>query len=216
MPRFRRKPQREKFNLPLNQHKGPPPPPDVLPWYWHPNREGVKKAPADFSARLHEIDPDLEVVFSPVHERWIIWCKNSRIQHWLCRGWQLIMLWENPVTHEYMPLSNLVFGNLYYISREKWGNGKRYYDRTVAEAKARKDAKEKTYQDERQARQSEMAGSWKISSAGQGNRAALHDSGTLVPSQGEVNWRKETRRWRLPSEVIRREKDDKERRHYGE
>lgn len=212
--RYRRRKSSDQFAVPLNQHKGPPPPQEVLPWHWHPDRLGITYAPAAFRAQLHEIDTDLEAVYSPVHERWLIWCRNVKMRNHICPGWQLIFLWEDS-NKDYLPLTELVFNNLYVASRQKWGRASKYYDDIRKRAAEAQQSQENSYQDERQARQREMAASWKISSAGQGNRSALHDQGELAPSKGTQNWMNETRRWRLPSELIQREKDEKEQREYG-
>lgn len=218
--RRRRPEEREKFTVPVNQRKGPPPGPEVLPWYWHPDREGAVPPPAAFAEQLARIDPDLRVCYSPVHERWILWVKNPRIgrmgaAQWLCRGWQLLMLWEHSVTHEFLPLSELVFANVYLISAGRYAGAKEYYDKLMAEAERAKEERSKKFDNDRQAEQNEVRESWKISSAGDGSRSALHHSGTVVPSQGEAAWRAETRKHRLPPELLKREEEDREKAFYG-
>lgn len=213
--RRKRPEERTQVSVPLNLHKGPKPGPEILPWYWHPDREMVKPAPAAFRAQLARIDPDLRAVFSPVHERWLIWVRNPRIQHWMCRGWQMLFLWEHPVTHEFLPLNELLFHNLMLIDAKRYRNGQEYYakiEQRVAEAK---EAKERTYTDERHGLQREMMDSHQISNLGTGSKSALHDDGSLVDSQGTRNWRAETRKWRMPAEFLRREKDEKEQQRYG-
>lgn len=217
MPRYRRKrpSEREHFSIPLQKPSGPKPGPEVLPWYWNPNRESSVKAPAEFSRKLHAIDPDLETVFSPVHERWLIWVKNPRITHWLCRGWQLLYLWEDPRTHEFLPLNELVFHNLMLIDSSKYANAQAYYDRVQARIEEAKEERDKAYTAERRTRQEEMRQSHQISNLGTGSKAALHHDGSIVPSQGQQAWLDQTRKWRLPSELLKREQDEKEQRQYG-
>jgi hypothetical protein len=219
----RRKPhEREQFTVPLNQRKGPTPPPEILPWYWSPGREiATHRAPEAFLKRLHEIDPDLYVVFSPVHERWILWVKNPRVgrqgmqAEWYERGWQLLMLWEHPVTKEFLPLNELMFHNIYMINMEKYGNARQYFDKiqeNVARERAARDAK---YNGDRESQQNEFRQSLQISSAGRGNRFALHHDNVGAPSRGELNWREETKRLRLPSDMLKNVENEKEKQFYG-
>lgn len=217
MPRYRRKrpEERTQFAVPLNQRVGPPPGPEILPWYWHPNREGAQPPPTAFQEQLARIDPDLAVCFSPVHERWLIWVKNAQRVNSLCTGWQLIFLWEHPVTHAFLPLNELVFHNLYLVMASRFPNAIAYFDSIQAEMAKEKAAKEARHQDDRKTTQREFRASLQISSAGQGNRSALYHSGTLVPSPGEAAWRAETRKRRLPPEFIQAELDEKEKRAYG-
>lgn len=215
-PRYRRRPTpREGFSVPLRPHMGPPPGPEILPWYWHPNREGAQPPPAAFAAQLQRIDSELGVVFSPVHERWLVWVKNPRITHELCRGWQLLFLWEHPTTHEFLPLNELLFHNLMLVDATRFANAKEYFDRIQADIQQRRDARNKTLNDERHDMQREFIKSTEISSAGKGNKFSLYQDGTVVPSQADANWRAETRHRRLPSALIQQEKDDREKREYG-
>lgn len=214
MARLRRRSQ-EQFGVPLNQRKGPPPGPDVLPWYWHPGREGVTPPPAAFDRQLKAIDPDLAVCYSPAHERWILWVKNARILNDLCRGWQLLMMWEHPVTKAYLPLSELVFHNLFYISRKRWPNAEAYYDRINADIQREKAARMKRFQDDRQTEQREFYQGLRPSNIGSGSKVQMYGSGTVVPSPGDLAHRNATRKQRLPSAFIKAEQDDKEKQFYG-
>lgn len=219
--RRRRPHEREQFTVPLNQHTGPPPPPDVLPWYWDPQREGVKPPPAAFARQLREIDPDLRVCFNPVLERWVLWFKNPRIgtepgfPAFLRPGWQLLMIWEHPISHDYLPLTELLFHNIYVISRGRIGGAKQYYDRIQANIEREKAERDATYQNDRQAQQADFRSSLQISSAGRGNRFALHHDGGLVASPGEQAWRRETRKTRLGAEHLKQEANEAERKFYG-
>lgn len=213
--RRRRPEEREQFGVPLQQRKGPPPGPEILPWYWHPGREGAQPPPAAFAEQLKRIDPDLAVCFNPVLERWVLWVKNPRIQSEFCRGWQLLILWEHPVTKAYLPLNELMFHNIYVISAGRYANAREYFDKVESNISRQREQRAKDYDRERQAEQSELADFTRISSAAPGNRAALHHDGTLIPSQGHANHLRETRKWRLPSEMLKAEKDEKEKAAYG-
>lgn len=212
--KYRRRGPAERFSVPINQPRERPGP-EVLPWYWHPNRDGVTPAPVAFAKQLAAIDPDLRACFSPVHERWMIWVKNPRIQHALCRGWGLLFLWEHPVTKAHLPLSELVFHNLMLIDANRFRNGLEYFDKIQKRIEAAKAEKMKTHTNERQSLQREIRDSWQISSAGKGNKFALHHDGTAELGRGDRNWREDTRKHRLPSALLRQEQDDKERSEYG-
>lgn len=211
----RRNPRDGEFAVPIQQRQGPPPGPEVLPWYWHPGRDGAQPAPSAFDKRLKEICPDLAVVFSPVHERWMVWVKNPRIQHELCRGWQLLFLWEHPQTHEFLPLNELVFHNLMLIDSSKYAGAKDYFDKVQKSIDDARKEREKTYQNERRASQREFTKMFEISSAGSGSKFAMYHDGTMAPGQSDRNWRAETRKHRLPSEMLQHEKDEREIREYG-
>jgi hypothetical protein len=96
--------------------------------FFHPNRVDARLAPPDFRAQVHAIDPNLEVVWHPLHERWCVWVKNPRVRHHLCPGWQLLF----PVRYgdgSYMPLDARTLALIFDRSARKWGNGRQYWDR---------------------------------------------------------------------------------------
>ena len=214
MRRHRRDPT-DRFLLPSARRVGPAPGPEVLLWYWHPNRFGSRPPPSAFAAQLRRIDPDLSVVFSPVHERWLVWVKEPRIQHPLCRGWKLLFLWEHPRTKTYLPLNELLFHNLLLIDATKYASAVDYYTRVQAGIDRARAARAADYDRERQAEQGDLADLYRISNMGSGNRAALHGDGTLVPSRGHQDWLTATRAQRLPRAFLTREQDDREKRAYG-
>lgn len=204
-----------EFSLPLNARKGPKPGPEVLPWYWHPGRFGIEQAPKAFLEKLAKIDPDLRAVFNPVLERWQIWIRRPANQNSLCAGWSLLFLWEHPTTKAFLPLDELVFHNLHLMDGTRFRNASEYFGKIEAEWEKNKEARSKAFDDTRKDMQADMMKTHVISSAGQGNRSALYDSGTVVPSRGEAAWRRETRKWRIPSELIQREANEKEQEYYG-
>jgi hypothetical protein len=216
MPKYRRRrpEEREKFIVPLNQERKRRDP-EVLPWYWHPDRMGIERPPAAFDAQLKAIDKDLFVTYSKVHERWILWVRNARIQHPMCRGWQLLMIWEHAYTKEFLPLTELMFHNIFMISASRFPNAVKYYEDIQAGIEKRKQELQKDADNDRRALQSELLAGTQISSAGKGNKFALHHDGSVMPSLGELAWRKENRATRLPSDMLKQERDDKEREFYG-
>jgi hypothetical protein len=175
---------------------------------------------------LEEIDKDLAVCFSPVHERWLLWFKNPRIgkskdfPSFLRPGWQMLMMWETPKYPdgsggEYLPLTELLFGNIYIISRGKIGGAKKYFDKILADVARRKESMNRSYENDRKAQQADFRSSLQINSAGRGNKFALHHDGGLIAGPGEQAWRNETRKHRLGSAVLKQESNEKEQQFYG-
>lgn len=103
------------------------PPPEALNWWWNPSRSGVALGPEWFRAKLHEVDPELEVTWNRYTERFLIWTKKERMQTKICSGWLLLF----PVQYDdgsFMPLDERVIARLYHASSRKWGSGKAYFD----------------------------------------------------------------------------------------
>ena len=122
--------------------------PEHNPWYWHPNRVGVKFAPAWFQAKLHEIDTSLAVTWNPTTERWQVFTRKERMQHPVCQGWMLLFVVQG-ADGSYCPLDERVFARLYGASARRWGNGREYFmaveremerDREVTARRQRQDA----------------------------------------------------------------------------
>jgi hypothetical protein len=100
--------------------------PEVLDWFWHPNRGSVAFAPDDFRRKLHEMDPDLEITWHPIRERWLVWMRRPTFQTPICWGWLLLF----PVQNEdksHRPLDERVFARLYGASAHKWGSAREYF-----------------------------------------------------------------------------------------
>ena len=114
--------------------------------FFHPNRVDARFAPADFRARVHAIDQNLDVVWHPIHERWCVWVRNPHITHWMCAGWQMLF----PIKYgdgSFMPLDDRVFAMIYDRSPRKWGNAKVYFDRILDEIRREKKAKQQAHSD---------------------------------------------------------------------
>jgi hypothetical protein len=126
-----RNPREPQVRVPLAKPKrlGP----EHNPWYWHPNRAGVRKAPAFFSDRLHsEMGEELEVTWNPINQRWQIFTRAPRLNHPVCQGWKLLFVHNGP-NGEYLPLDERVFARLYSASAAAHGSGKAYFQRIVDE-----------------------------------------------------------------------------------
>lgn len=182
--------------------------------YWHPNREGAEPAPETIMREIRLIHPGLRIVKSPVHQRWLVWFPSPAVQHPLCAGWQLVLVWEHPRTGEYLPLSVELLGfNLYLLSRDHIGGNNpalRHFERVQDEIQRKRAARDRQYHENRRAEQRELLDGRRISTAGAGNRFAMHHDGSVVPSQGEINWRLETEKWRIPKHLQQRRQQDRE------
>lgn len=102
--------------------------------YFHPGRVDAIYAPSSFRSVVKAIDPQLDVVWHPIHQRWCVWVRNPHIRHWMCAGWQMLF----PVRYadgSYMPLDDRTLATIYDRSPRKWGNAKRYFDRIQDEVR---------------------------------------------------------------------------------
>lgn len=182
--------------------------PGALDHYWHPDREGVERCPADFQRELALVHHDLAIVRPPAgaplpHPRkWLVWYRKTSITHRLCPGWLLLFIWP-PEPYEPIPLDNRVLANLYMVDARRFGNGAQYFDRIVAQMESEKEhqqAQEKAFRDDRI---KDYWESTKIKNIGHGSKFALHHDGTVVPSQGERAWTAERADRMLPESVAR-------------
>lgn len=96
--------------------------------FFHPGRCDVRFGPDWFRDQLRAIDPNLDVTWHPVHERWCVWVRNPRITHPMCPGWQLLFPVQYP-SGRYLPLDERTIAKVYDRSPRKWGNARIYFDR---------------------------------------------------------------------------------------
>jgi hypothetical protein len=123
------------------------PGPEVSPWYWNPNRFGIKLAPESFRDQLHNLGEELEATWNPVKERWQLWARTNAIQSKLCSGWRLLFIHSGP-SGEYLPLDERVLARLYHASALKHGDARKYFDRVASEImRDREKAEQDQYQD---------------------------------------------------------------------
>lgn len=184
----------------------------ALPHYWYPERSGVEPCPKDFAARLAAVHPDLRLVRPPARAPvaircWFLWTKKESVRHELCPGWWLLMAWQ--VNGKPLPLDERLFAAIWHFDARNYKNAVEYFDRLIAERDRGRALEQKRYRTELQAQAKEFYDSLKISSAGRGNKFALHHDGTVVPSRGEIAWTKERSRLSLPSSVLREERERK-------
>ena len=207
-------------NTPFHVERAIPPPdpgPETEFVYWYPDRLGVELAPAATLTKLLAIHPSLSACRPPAkapvpRARWLIWARDTKATNSFCPGWYLVFVWEVTKTHAALalePFSHLE-DCIYAVMAQKVGGTKAYFQKMFAMREAAKQAKEATYQDGRQAKQREFLASRRISSAGRGNRFALHHDGTIVPSKSELNWFLETAESRMPSDVRQRIRADRD------
>lgn len=131
----------QRFRQPIAKPKGLPPEANV--WYWNPNRIGIRLAPAWFRKRLHEeFDPDLEVTWAVIHQRWLLWVRHPKINQSVCQGWRLLFVHQS-ADHQYLPLDERVFARLVNASVDRHGSAKRYVERIVSEFERDRELTEK-------------------------------------------------------------------------
>lgn len=115
--------------------------------YFHPGRVDARPAPADFRALVQGIDPNLDVIWHPVYERWCVWVRNPRITHWICAGWQMLFVVRYP-DGAYMPLDTRTLATIFDRSPRKWGSARRYFDRLESEMHAERRRRKKDHSNE--------------------------------------------------------------------
>lgn len=119
--------------------------PEETWWFWYPDRVGIKKAPEWFDKDLKAIDNTLEVTWSPVHERWLVWARSNSINK-LSPGWRLLFPVQYP-DKSYMPLDERIFARLYSADGMQWGSAKHYFEHFMAEFERDKAKREKDRED---------------------------------------------------------------------
>lgn len=198
--------------------------------YWHPDRQGVERAPAHFAKELTKIagtntdgEPNAVCVRppagAPVRSRcWLVFKRNKEITHALSPGWFLVLAWHNDdYPHpKPLPLDNRLFANLYLQSvkagREVMGrdfdSSVQYFDHCMSvldrDEKKRKVAN-RQYSDDRS---KDYYDYMKIKNIGHGSKFALHHDGTVIPSRGEQNWSRSRSGQDLPSDVVARDREE--------
>ena len=109
------------------------------------------------------------------------------------------IIWQGH-QNRYLPLDERVFANLY--ARQLWrypGGGKGYFARIEAEIEREKAVKTKDSKADVDAKVREFSDSRQIKNIGAGNKFALHHDGSIIPSRGELNWRRDLLDARRPS-----------------
>lgn len=139
--------------------------------YFHPGRADVRLAPEEFRQALHDVDPRLECVWHPIHERWFVWAKNPRIRYHLCAGWQPLF----PVMYpdgSYAPLDRRTLAEAWARSPRVAGKGSEHFKRVEAEITREKEA----YVKQRHQNKADQAGEWfdyrQIKNIGSGSKFA--------------------------------------------
>ena len=184
----------------------------ILMHYWHPDRTGVEHPPESVRTRLREIHPDLAMCRPPTRAPvrsncWLVWYRKPTITHPLSPGWLLLFPW---MAEDLTPLpidDDRIYANIYSRSAITFGNAKKYFDHVVSEMRKPEDAKEAWHQDDKNQRRKSFWDFTKISTAGRGNKFALHHDGTLLPTRGERNWLNEISYRRMPEESRREYRD---------
>lgn len=107
-------------------------PQEALPHYWHPNRPDSRLAPEWFRAKVKQLGQELEVCWSPMHERWLVWMRKPRVTHRLCPGWWLLFVHQT-ANREYLPLDERLLARIESCSVKADGSARKHFDRIAAE-----------------------------------------------------------------------------------
>lgn len=191
----------------------------ALPHFWYPDRDGVEDVSAvdkAFARRLHDTSADLRMVRPPAGapipgRPWLMWYRKSAITYHLCPGWSLLFVWRE-ANGTPLPLDDRIFANLYRISAAAFGDAEAYFDSIVKKLKDDKQRSKDQDKANTDAKRREMMASRRISTAGKGNKFALHHDGTIVPSRSEQNWVRENAARSMPGEMAKAARERRERR----
>ena len=115
------------------------------PWFWNPNRLGVKGPQKEFQAKLESLDPNLSTTWNPIMEKWMLWVRAPRLRSPLCQGWRLLFI-HHDGQGGYLPLDERFLARLYSIDASRVGNAKQYFDRITREAERDKERADKQWQ----------------------------------------------------------------------
>jgi len=185
--------------------------------YWYPGRFGAELAPPAIIQKVHAIHPTLSVCRPPAkapvpRNRWLVWASDPKASNLFCPGWYLVFVWEVTSTHQ--PLALEPFAHLedciYAVMATTTGGVRAYFQQMRAARAAAKAAKEDDYQANRRDKQQDLLQSYRISNISPGSQFALHHDGSIVPSQGELNWLRERQERRMPADVRQRLARDRE------
>lgn len=182
--------------------------PGALHHYWHPDRPGVEPAPSHVAKTLATIHPKLRLVRppsgAPIHtgyHPWVLWFQNQEQRYSLCPGWSLVFIWEDPDSHQPMPLDNRLYANCFMRDPRQFRNGIDYFKGCVDTLAHEDKVKKAGFKQNSFDRQKGLRDYQKIKNIGMGNKFALHHDGSNLASRGETDWRTQTLYERLPDEV---------------
>lgn len=118
-------------------------PPEYNIWWWNPSRPIVQFAPEWFREKVKAIDESLEVTWSPLAQRWLVWARADHFRTPICAGWRLLFV-HHDENRAHLPLDERLLARLYLIDSTRNGSSKAYFERIVAEferdqEKSRKD-----------------------------------------------------------------------------
>lgn len=105
--------------------------PEFNSWFWNPFNVSVRLGPDDFRRKIKEIDEKYEVTWNPVTERWLVFARDPKINHPICRGWKLVFVVE--LDGEYVPLDERTLAKAWDRSVRKWGSANQYWERIESE-----------------------------------------------------------------------------------
>lgn len=220
------------FNMPLSKESTSPKELDraALFHYWHPDRQGVEKAPERFQQKLNSIagfdedgKPKAMIVRPPAgapvrSHCWLVFKRAPEITHHLSPGWFLVLAWHNEDYPTPKPLNiedDRLWANLYLqtvkAGREVMGrdfdSAAQYFDHAMSVLDRDEQRHQKEVNNYRDDRAKDYYDYTKIKNIGHGSKFPLHHDGTLAPGRSEANWLRE-RGHDLPADVVARDKDE--------
>lgn len=149
-----------------------------LSWnYFHPGRVDARFAPDAFRRRLHEVDERLEVVWHPIHERWVCFVRQPDIKFWMCPGWKRLFIVRYP-DESFMPLDERTLGEAWSRHPKLYNyRGRDYFERVVLEhMREQRRTERKDYESDLEARARDQWRYAQIKNIGSGSKFADHEA----------------------------------------
>lgn len=148
--------------------------------YWHPQRFGVDRGPADFNRKLRDCFGDeVAVTWHPLRERWVGWAKSQRLARTKQCGWQLLFVVETSWGAG-LPLDDRTIAAFASQSLRLNGSARQYWERIEAEIQRDSERRRQERRDDIHDWAHEQWQHWKpqISMRGpsNGSKVANHDS----------------------------------------
>lgn len=116
--------------------------PEYNIWFWNPGKPIVQRAPEWFRKQVKAIDESLEVTWSPLAERWLVFTRAEHFRTPICAGWRLLFV-HHDENRNYLPLDERLLARLYLIDSTRNGGSKAYFDRIVSEYERDQEKKRK-------------------------------------------------------------------------
>lgn len=148
--------------------------------YWHPQRHGVDRGPADFNEKIRECFGDeAAVTWHPLRQRWLGWAKSQRHSRTRQCGWQLLFVVETS-WGEGLPLDDRTIAAFASLSMRRNPDSEQYLERILSEIRRDSEQRRQHRGEDRRAWGRDRWQYWKpkISMRGpsDGSKMVKHDS----------------------------------------